>query len=83
VLSISFLEKLLTNTFKGIAMHRRGVRIRNAVFVEALDLESAEISHEVWLERCRFEDEVNFSRMVFQKAYFLTAAPSRPRHSIT
>src|SRR5688500_17044376 len=43
VLRTSFLEKLLTNTLKGITMHRHGVRIRNAVFVEALDLENAEI----------------------------------------
>jgi hypothetical protein len=68
VLSASFLEKLLANSLKGITMHRHGVRIRNAVFVEILDLENAEIPHETWLENCRFEDEVNFSQAVFQKA---------------
>lgn len=68
VLSVSFLEELLTNSLKGIVIHRHGVRIRNAVFVEALDLENAEILHEIWLESCRFEEGVNFSQTVFQKS---------------
>jgi hypothetical protein len=68
VLSTSFLEKLLTKTFKGFTMHRHGVRIRNAVFVGALDLENAEIQNEVWLDSCRFEEGVNLSQTVFQKS---------------
>ena len=66
-LKVSFLEKLLINSLKGVRVHRHGVRIKNAVINESLDLENAEIPHETWLVNCRFENDVNFSKSIFLK----------------
>ncbi len=41
-----FLEELLTGELQGVKVHRRGVRISNAVIDEPLDLENAEGGHQ-------------------------------------
>lgn len=67
VLSASFIEKLLTTSIKSIVVPRQGVRIRNAVFVESIDLENAEIPCETWLIDSHFEDKINLPKSIFRK----------------
>lgn len=54
-ISASFLEAiLLQERFCG-ALHRKGVRIEAAWFDQEIDLEMAELTCVLWLDRCRFE----------------------------
>lgn len=65
VLRAGFLQDILVN--RDVKVHRRGVRITDAIFVERIDLENAEILHEIRLERCHFEKGVNLSNSLFHK----------------
>lgn len=67
VLSVQFLEKLLTNSLKGAHVHRHGVQIRNAIVNEPLDLIGAEVPFETFLLECSFLKEVTLSKSVFLK----------------
>lgn len=51
-----FLEELLTGALPGPRVHRRGVKIRQAVIEEPLDLENAEVAIAVWLDDCIFKE---------------------------
>ena len=67
VLRADFLVDLLTDSLEDVEVHYRGVRIANGVVAERLDLELAEISHEIRLTGFRFEGDVDLSRSVFLK----------------
>ena len=43
-----FLEELLTGELQGVKIHRQGMKIRNAVIEEPLDLEDAEVDCRRW-----------------------------------
>ena len=69
-----FLEALLTNALPGVKVHRSGIYIVNAVVVDPLSLEFAEVPHAVFLFSCRFEAPANFSGAVFKKSLNLKQA---------
>ena len=63
ILRPGFLETiLLTDPYRS-ALTRQGVRVVGAWFVEPVDLENAVISHELWLDRSRFESDVFLAQM--------------------
>ncbi len=63
-LSGRFLEDLLTGSYK---VHRKGVMIENAVIIEPLDLEDAQVLHNVTFYNCIFENKLIFQDTVFAK----------------
>ncbi len=66
-LSAKFVEQLLTGQIEDLVIHRRGIRIRNAVIKKSLDLRNAVVSHEVWLNNCQFRDRVDLSYAEFRR----------------
>jgi hypothetical protein len=59
--SAAFLETvMLQEPYRG-ALRHQGVRLVGAWFKEALDLESARLGHQLWLDGSRFEREVRLS----------------------
>jgi hypothetical protein len=68
VISYDFLDRLLTNPGRTISIHRRGVRLENAIFNDPIDFEHAEIPYEVVLKKCSFRDDVSFSKSHFLKS---------------
>lgn len=67
VLRARFLEELLTGDLPGVKVHRRGVKIRNAVLEEHLDLEDAQVENNVWLEAFIFKKPVILRDSSFKK----------------
>ena len=67
VLSADFIEKLLTGEFEDAPVHRRGVRIKHALFTEPLDLVNAEVRCETRLDYSRFENKVDLSWSHFHR----------------
>jgi uncharacterized protein YjbI with pentapeptide repeats len=65
-LSAGFLEDLLSGAHK-VKVHRKGVKINNAIISERLDLRSAEVPFEVELINCDFRDDVDFQDSRFAK----------------
>jgi hypothetical protein len=65
-LAARFVEDLLIGAFE-TRRHRRGIRIKNAIIREPLDLKSADVSCEVELEDCEFREDVNFQDSLFEK----------------
>jgi hypothetical protein len=63
ILSSAFLETILLKDKYRRALTRRGVRIVGARFAETLDLENAELGHELWLDQSLLERGANFSRL--------------------
>lgn len=57
----TFLEAILLHEPFSSALTHKGVRIIGAWFREKIDLESAEIDHEVWLDWSRVENSVKLS----------------------
>jgi hypothetical protein len=53
-----FIVFLLTNKFPGVEIHRVGVKVMNAVILDRLDLEFAEIPFEVRFIGCKFKGDV-------------------------
>jgi hypothetical protein len=68
-LSARFLEDLLTGSFK---MHRRGIRIANAIIAEPIDIENGQISHFVCFFYCIFKEAVNFRYARFERYLLLS-----------
>ncbi len=66
-LRAAFVEALLTNALPGVKVHRSGIYIVNAVVVDPLSLEFAEVPHAVFLVSCRFEAPADFSGATFKK----------------
>jgi hypothetical protein len=60
-LTSRFLETILLNEKYRRALTRVGVRITGARFEERVDLENAEIRHELWLLRSRLHHGADFS----------------------
>ena len=70
-LSARFLEDLLTGAYK---VHRKGVRIKNAIIAKPLDLLRARIPHAVDLVDCRFQDRVDCHDAVFEKLLIMSGS---------
>jgi hypothetical protein len=71
-LSARFLEDLLTGGFKGLGVHRHGIRVKNAVIAEPLDLKLAQIPKAVWLLGCQFKQKVSFQDAVFENLLIIS-----------
>ncbi|MFA5111173.1 MAG: pentapeptide repeat-containing protein [Desulfobaccales bacterium] len=75
-----FLSELLPGGLQGVEIHRRGVRISNAVVDESVDLEDAEVAVIVEFKTCIFQEPVNFRGIIIKKylslegSHFLQAA---------
>jgi uncharacterized protein YjbI with pentapeptide repeats len=65
------LETLLMAGFPGYKIHWRGIRINNAFIVKSLDLEGAEVEHEVWLKNSILKGKANFKDSWFKKNLLL------------
>ncbi len=63
VLRSRFLETILTDETYKNALTRRGVRIIGAWFREVVDLTNADIKHELWLVKSRFDYDVYFNSL--------------------
>ena len=59
-LSASFIQKLLTNSVKGLKVGTRGVHIFDAVVSDSIDLQNREIPFLFSLSNCIFENDVLF-----------------------
>jgi hypothetical protein len=66
-----FLEILLTDGFPNFRIHRKGVRIVNAIIEERLDFEDAEIDYPFWLNYSTLKEGANLKNSRFQKILFL------------
>lgn len=71
VLSARFIEELLTDPTLGDKIPRQGIRIYNAKFIDNIDINNADVQHEVWLIKCRFEQEIDFGDSHFHKDLIL------------
>jgi len=67
-LSARFLGELLTETVKE---PKKGVMIANAVIVEPVNLEFTQISQNVFLVLCKFQDQVVFRDAIFEKHFIM------------
>ena len=63
ILRSSFLETILLKDKYRSALTRFGVRITGARFTETVDLENADLQHEVWLDRSLLEKGVDVMGM--------------------
>jgi uncharacterized protein YjbI with pentapeptide repeats len=70
ILSSGFLETILLRDKYRDALTRRGVRIGGARFTEVIDLENAELGHDLWLDKSLLEKGANLMAL-------------RTRHRIT
>lgn len=61
VLRANFIETILTNDKYRGAITRHGVRVSGARFAERIDLQNAELRHELWFEGCLFEKGADLS----------------------
>ena len=86
ILRSSFLETILLKDKYRSALTRLGVRITGARFTETVDLQNAELEHDLWLDRSLFEKGVDLEaietrrRMTFDGSKILgtfNAAGSR------
>lgn len=77
-LSALFIQKLLTNSVKGLKVGTRGIHIYDAVVSDSIDLQNREIPFLFSLSNCVFENEVllrntsiqgdiNFAKSQFKK----------------
>jgi hypothetical protein len=60
ILSSTFLETILLRDNYRNALTRHGVRIVGARFREIIDLEDAELGHDLWLDKSLLEKGANF-----------------------
>ena len=74
VLDSEFLYNLLTNSIKGIKVHRHGVRIAHATFPDGIDLVNADVPFNVELSDCHFLDDVELSQSHFKKNLILNGS---------
>jgi hypothetical protein len=86
ILRSSFLETILLKDKYRSALTRLGVRITGARFTDTVDLQNAELGHDLWLDRSLLEKGVNLEavetrrRMAFDSSKILgtfNAAGSR------
>lgn len=75
-LSASFIQRLLTNSVKGLNTYARGIHIYDAVVSNPIDLHNEEIPFSFSLSNCVFENDVLFRNtsikgdMSFAKSQF-------------
>jgi uncharacterized protein YjbI with pentapeptide repeats len=69
-----FLEELLTGDLPGVRMHRRGVRISQAVIQEPLDLENVEVPLDVGLEASIFKESFSIGDACFNHNLSLSSS---------
>lgn len=62
-----FLETILLHEPYRGALKRPGVRVLGARFIHAIDLQNANIAHDLWLGYCRFQKEVNLMGAVVKE----------------
>ncbi len=72
VLRAAFLEAILTQSNTNI--HRNGFSIEHAVILDPLDLRNAEVHYETSLTQCRFAEEADFSKSIFEKGLSLAGS---------
>lgn len=73
-LSSKFLEKLLTDPELASKIPRQGIRISNATFIDPIDINNANVQHEIWLLDCRFEENIDFGDSNFDKDFILNGS---------
>jgi hypothetical protein len=73
ILRSAFLETILLNDDYRRVLTRRGVRILGARFVDQIDLENAEIKHDLTLENCQLVGGVNFSGLTSTRGITLSS----------
>jgi hypothetical protein len=61
-----FLEALLTGEFQGLPVHRAGIYVSHAVFLDPVSLEFAAVPHAVFFSDCRFRGPVNAANSRFR-----------------
>ena len=71
ILRPTFLETILLADKYRHALTRRGVRIIGARFTETVDLENAQLGHELWLAGSLLEKGANFRRLKSARAILL------------
>lgn len=64
IISSLFLENILTNSVK---VSRQGIKIFHALIYDSINFENLVVPYEVYLNYCRFENNINFSNSHFQK----------------
>jgi hypothetical protein len=67
-LGARFLEQLLTTPPEATGVHWRGIRLLHGIVEEPLELRSATIHHEVWLDAFEFREAVSFSFSRFARS---------------
>jgi hypothetical protein len=60
-LTSKFIESILLDDKYRRVLTRRGVRITGARFIERVDLENADLRHELWLRKSRLHDGADLS----------------------
>jgi hypothetical protein len=74
ILRPEFLFSLLVAPAAEDAYHRHGVRIRNAVFAQSIDLRNVDVVHETWLDDCAFQAGIDLKHARFHKDLSLQAS---------
>ena len=80
IITASFLEKLIANTFNDSKVYRKGINIKNAIIIGDLDLSNAEVSPSVSMSNCFFLGKLNLRNSWFRRelnlegSHFLEAA---------
>lgn len=73
-ISSSFLEQVLTLPAQYTKVHRRGVDIRHAVFLEKINLQDAKVTHPTKLIDCRFNSSIDLTQSVFESDLYFTGS---------
>ncbi len=63
ILTPDFLETILLHEPFSGALTRSGVRIVGAWFTDPIDLSDAILTHPLWLESSRFDEDVDFTKL--------------------
>ena len=87
ILRPSFLRRILLDESYRQVIPAQGVRISGARFSESLDLADCQLSHEVWLHECSFEQPLQLQHIRTPRDLSLTrlflsrsGQPSRCHH---
>jgi len=71
ILRSTFLETILLIEPYRSTLHRNGVHIVGAWFIDSVDLSSSRLDHPLWLDKCRFEKDVDLVRLYSNSYIFL------------
>ena len=63
ILRSTFLETILLYEPYRSSLPRHGVRIIGAWFTDSLDLSNSRLDHQLWMDKCRFEKDVDLNRL--------------------